>query len=360
MRALDAEDLIDKAAKMYLCEGIVDFTFSIRKKAAIRDFYQRLEREVSEQNVFNIRSFRRVREGNVLMPRPAVLGLTLNSLLAIRPELAEQKKIIDMALDRNSFVDVQGFIKLRYQVLTKGLSVLLQSLDVFNYILENRERVKGLLLRQVPHGQSTKLLGKEPLLLALYRFYKEEPLLSWEDFYQEFGLIAENLEFRFFAPCAEWRGIELEFFHGVLSTTLQEAWRFPLRSTLIVENYQSFLALSEISKTTLIIWGQGWKVSQIVELLSRVPTPIRYWGDLDKEGLEIFEHLSQKMSGAITPLLMDMNTLKAHQHLAQKVSDGEAVEKKDHFVLSEVYSTICRQGIRIEQEQICWPQDWDI
>lgn len=322
-----------------------------------------MEREISAQKIFEIRSYRRVREGSVLMPRPASLGLTLENLLAVRPELAEQKKIIDAALERKSSVDIQAFIKTRYQMVSKGLSVLLQSLDAFNFILENGERVRGLLIRQIPHGQSTKLLGKEPLLLALYRFYKDAPLLSWEHFYQEFGLISENLEFRFFAPRAEWKGVELEFFHGVLSAGLKDAWRFPLQRTLIVENYQSFLALSEKSKTTLIIWGQGWKVSQIVELLSVVPTPISYWGDLDKEGLEIFEHLNQKMKGKLNPVLMDMTTLVAHEHLAQRLASGETyktVVQKDHTVLSEVYRMICLQGIRIEQEQISWPQHWDI
>lgn len=355
---LDFESLLDKASREYLIEGGNEFLFEVRKKKDHDDFYERLDQELAQQKYLKIKSFRSVKEGKVHMPRPSLLSLQLTDLLNLRPELREIKKTLDQAESLSRHIEFKDFLQKHYTSVIGAVGILCPCLEVFNFLTTNREAVAGLLSRQVPHGQSTKIVGKEFLLLLIYRFSLQEPSLSWDDFYQDFKILGENSEFRFYAPRALWRGEEVREIHGVLAREWDQPWEFPLKGTILVENYQSFLSLVPKVHNHLLVWGQGWKAAQVFTVKAHFPSPLYYWGDIDREGLEILNVVASKSQEKVEPLLMDMETFLKHKHIAQRLN-RKATSVKNLTLLPEVYEQVCRENLRIEQEQVEWPNQWD-
>ncbi len=122
---------------------------------------------------------------------------------------------------------------------------------------------------------------------------------------------------------------------------------------MVVENLESFLPLAETSADVLLIWGSGWKCLQLADLISRLPGRKFYWGDIDKEGLEIASYFCHE-TGA-SPVYMDRESLDKFEHLSQKVSYSTPL--KELAILQDLYAEICRRRIRVEQEKISfeWP-----
>lgn len=355
--SIDFQSWLDRAAKDFLCKNETVFKFETRKKTGMVHYYSELERALAEQKVFEVHSYRSVREGRVSMPRPAVLFVTLDKLLQARPELKRQKQILDQAVGMDLPFNFTEFLLHQYPMVLKRIEMLLPCLEVYSYVFKNQKSVEGLLPRQIPHGQSTKLLGKEPLFLAIFRFHAQNFTAEWTDFYTKYRLVQDNLEFRFFAPRACWQSVELQQFQGVLKKEWAAQWRFDVKGTLIVENYQTFLFLSSVVKKNLVVWGQGWKATQLLELWDCLPQPVYYWGDIDKEGLEILNYLAERARTPIIPLLMDATTFSKNRNLAQVVGLTDNESPKKISIGNDVYELVCKEGLRIEQEQIAWPFD---
>lgn len=355
----DFDSLIDLAARDYLLRRTEVFLFPVRKKKGVDNFYEKLDKELIRHAVFKVQDFRSVREGSVSMPRPAKIKLELNDLLRLRPELNQQAKLIDLVTTRCVLFSFNDFFAENYSLVILSLEELIACLEIFHFTESHRQEISGLQIRQIPHGQSTKLIGKSRLLLAIYRFYKQNNQLQWNDYYIDYQLNFENLEFRFFAPYLSLNQQNiLGGVHGVLASSFTQNWQFSLKGTIIVENYQTFLYLTNIVQHHLVIWGQGWKVVQLFTVNNIFPAPYYYWGDIDREGIEIYNLLLQKSGMDITPLLMDLETLIKNVHLAQTV-EARPEYNKSMTVLNDVYQKVTRDHLRIEQEQIPWPTEWN-
>jgi hypothetical protein len=86
-----------------------------------------------------------------------------------------------------------------------------------------------------------------------------------------------------------------------------------------------------------------------------LPKPLFYWGDLDKEGIEIADKFCTQAFAE--PLMMDEKTLNDHQHLIELV--GESKSKSSQLVLLEdTYQTVIQKKARIEQEKMVF--DWKL
>jgi hypothetical protein len=127
-----------------------------------------------------------------------------------------------------------------------------------------------------------------------------------------------------------------------------------LQGTLIIENHESFYRSLKNSKNTLIIWGSGWKASRLKHLHSLFPKPIFYWGDLDKEGYEIYGYI-KKFIPDLNSIFMDLITLNAHPHLSQKKTKFFGPYRQV-YELQKAYEWVCSHGLQIEQEQL--PSQW--
>lgn len=352
---IDFERWLDEAEFGYLVDGKTDFEFPVRRRSGDDHFYERLDRELRSQNAFQIRSFRSVKEGFTKISRPAVLGLSLDELFSARPHLRLIRGEVERLTRDFGALDVSGFLRKTGREALDSLATVRSCCEVLIYLIENQAEAFGLMPRQIPHGQSTKLIGKEALLLRLFAHWQGEPS-KWADFIARFGLVDKPLEYRFFAPRCRVQGQELKEFHGLLAKEWRESVDFAgLAGTLIVENFVSFYAVTKESKNSLIVWGEGWKAAHLRSLLESLPRPVYYWGDMDREGYEIFGFL-KSYDPDLGPVLMARADIDRYAPIQQR---------KDIYLgpfrivpdLQEEYEWVARRGIQIEQEQMreTWP-----
>jgi len=355
---LSIEDLLDRAEREFLIEGRKDFRFPLRKKAGMDDFYSRLENEIRELAGLRILNFRSVREGFTSVSRPSEIGFDQDFLLKKRPYLGFHKReLMRFQEIYSSRLDVLQFVGRNFHDTVKDLGILQSSLEVLFYLLDHRDSIVGLLPRQVPHNQSTKLIGRENLLLRLFSYYIKKSGLQWIDFFSYFQLIDKPPEFRFFAPHCQLQGAKMNQLHGVLAPEWSAQYKFSfLNATLIVENLETFYSLAPKSKQTLLIWGGGWRLALIRGILSELPRPLYYWGDMDKEGYEIFAYL-KKYAPETRPLLMDLQTLQKYRSIGQHKEPYHG-PYREAFELQNEYELVSREGLQIEQEKLT--EDWPI
>lgn len=360
---LDLNSYLNKAEKLFLLssqEVPSKFIFEVRKKTGVVNFYERLESALRDQSVLTIMSMRNMREGHVRLSRPGTLQMSLQALLEQRPALTEIRQIFSDARKRSVYFDFDIFLQKNYNYCRADCQSLLACIDIFNFLLDKKDSIRGLLSRQLAHGQSTKIIGRSVLLLKIYAFWKNIENLTWDDFFDEFLLVRGGLEFRFYSPEAHWQGVTLKQFHGIISEDFCDDWRFSNEGTLILENYESFLSLAQKSRKTLLVWGSGWKAVQLDKLWNILPKPIRYWGDLDPEGIEIFNSLAERVPVAPEPLFMDMQTLMQFSHLIQKTESKNFNVLKTVKLLNDVYTRVSAEKLRLEQEQLFWPDEWSL
>lgn len=350
------EDYLNRAERDYVLEGKNQFQFSIRGKTGELDFYQRLDQELQAQQNLKVLSYRAVKEGFTKISRPAVIGFEDDILLKYRPHVRLLRKHFEDLAKKFSVIHVFEFARSNYSECSQDPHGLAASLEVFNYLLEHKEEVVGLTPRQIPHGQSTKLIGKNNLLLRVFSFWYNTESVSWRDFFSYFELQDKPAEFRFFGPSCRCQSNLLRHFHGLLALEWMDQFSFSmLKGTLIVENFEAFYHLTGQVQETLLIWGGGWKAVQLSRLFQHLPKPIFYWGDIDKEGYEIYG-LLQKRYPSLKAVLMSQETVMKNINLHQK---KEIFSGPFRLVegLQKEYEGVCLRGIQIEQEQLTesWP-----
>lgn len=349
---LKKEEFLEQAEREFLFGERKDFFhFEIRRKAGVGTFYEQLEKELKQQNLFQVSQYREVKEGFVKISRPAVLQLFAEALLKEKPHLKLLKsQLHDWEVLYGDFVAVKSFIEKHKDEAFQNIERTKACFETYKFLMENKEDIVGLLPRQIPHGNSTKLIGKESLLLKIFSCQKGKGT-SWADFFEFFGLQSTPPEFRFYAPSVTIDSNPVPNFHGVMVQGPECRFTFDgCHGTLIVENWQSFYALTRMELPCLLIWGAGWKASLLRSQLGQFPGPLYYWGDIDKEGLEIFGYLKSYLSD-LKSIYMDENTYQRFKHLTQK---------KEPFVgpfrqlgeFQDWYEKVCVNGIQIEQEQM--------
>lgn len=357
-RYLKKEEYLDQAEDEFLFTEASDFYFEIRKRPGSSDFYAQLETELQSQNLFKVVEYREVKEGYARISRPSRLHLNQEQLLRVKPELKSLKENINLWHHLYGFISVKEFIKKNKEECLKKIEIVEPCLDVFQFLINNFEKNKGLLARQIPHGYSTKLIGKEKILLKVFQFWqisvsgKGDSLISWKDFFRYFQLLKTPPEFRIYAPQVVMQNKELIDFQGIVNNENISEYRWPdLKGSLIIENWESFYALVSMKLPCLLIWGGGWKASLLKSILEKIPKPLFYWGDMDKEGYEIFGFLQNISNSKITALFMNEESFNLNSHLKQK-KEIYFGPFKDLHNLQSIYEFVCKNGYQIEQEQI--------
>ncbi|MGE0529437.1 MAG: hypothetical protein AB7P49_20470, partial [Bdellovibrionales bacterium] len=237
---LDLESLLDSAEREMLLEEVTESFFPVRRRGGFVDFYQRLEEELRAQDVLSVVEYRSVKEGFVKVSRPSRLRLAQEDLLRRRPYL--QALAREVSLWRRQFADLGAEVAIRryYRDLTADPGLTRACFEVLRYLLAHRDEVRGLLARQVQHTESTKLIGREPLLLRLFGVWRGEDA-TWEQFFRCFELLERPVEFRFYAPICSYQGAKLVDFHGVLTAEMAPRFDFSASAgTLLVENVETF------------------------------------------------------------------------------------------------------------------------
>ena len=354
MILFNEEFYLNKAQKDYLLhrKNIKNYTlkFDEKTKSQIKQFEQQIKK-----SSFHITKYRNIKDGLVKVGRPGQVSISTEKLLYKRPEILEIEKHWNEARDFASSIglELDSFFLKHYSYCLKKSSHLLPTLKVLHYLIAHKGSFDRLFPRQIPHGQSTKLIGKEALLLKLFSHFFSPDCLKWEDFYHYFGLQSHCPVFQFFAPFATYdEQVVLSNFDGLFYFKSAPKWTFPgLRGTLIVENQESFYALRERLKSHLLILGSGNAISGGDFLTKVLPAPIYYWGDIDKEGMEIFSYVYDLFK-EVTPIGMDLQTINRFSSLIQRVEVNTTPIRKPIHRINDSYDFVCREKIRIEQEQI--------
>lgn len=363
------EIYLDRAQRDFLLESRTCFEYSLRFTRAIRTDHDRFERELRGHNFLRFTAYRTARSGHAHIGRIAGIGFDASDLLTLRPYLAETQRAFTLAREHSRHFDCATFLRTRYQDCLRKHIMLEDCVHILNFLIENRAEVFGLYIRQIPHGRSTKLIGNESLLLAMYARYRVEqesgheryvesrPIdIQWADLYADFGLIQKPFALQFYADSILLDGQGLRDFHGVL--TESNARRYDLRDVcfaIIVENEETFFALATRNNCDLtgmlVICGSGAAIAG-ARFLSRVLQGMRvyYWGDMDRAGYEIFA-AARAILPDLKPLLMDVNALNRYRHLAHSAIQSAGGQRQIPD-LDDAYRNVCANGIRIEQEQI--------
>lgn len=352
---IPVEDYLNRAERDYVLEGKTQFEFPVRARSTEPDYYVRLDQELQTQKHFKVLAYRSVKEGFVKTPRPSIIGFDIDFLFRQRPYVNLLRSHLHQLAQSFSFFSVLDFARSNYVDCSQNPEGLSAAFEVFQYLLHHKDDIIGFMPRQIPHGQSTKLIGREPLLLRIFNFWFKQNGLTWFDFYRYFQILDKPAEFRFFAPHCLCQNSPMIGFHGLMAIEWHRQFLFPqLDGTLIIENLEAFYRLTPEVKNTLLIWGGGWKAALLKQLLPHMPTPIFYWGDIDKEGYEIYAFM-KKSYPPLKPLLMSRETLITNKSLVQKkdVFQGPFRIVPD---LQNEYEDVCLKGWQIEQEQL--PNKW--
>lgn len=355
----DSEKYLDRAEKEFLLSQKNIMVYSVRYNKSIRKNYSRFEKAVQNHPTFHIHSYRDKRDGQTRVGWIDKIAITDFKLLKERPHLKKIRELWDQACKNTDLFDVKDFIKTYFAKCLKKPKALVYVVKTIDFLILYQDKLKGLYPRQIPHGQSTKLIGKEPLLLSLYSFYLKEKKLpkpstgmSWEYFYHSFGIKSKPTRFEFLTPKACYDGIELHDLHAFLTDQNISRWSFAKNiKVLIVENEESFFPLREILSDYLIILGSGRMVAKASFLETVFENhKMYYWGDIDKDGYEIYQ-LAHDIFQHIQPVLMDSNTISRYRHLVQRQAPSKPSKNKIAHLQKE-YEQVCKEGILIEQEQI--------
>lgn len=349
-RFLDLDALLEGAERDFVLEGKNEFFFPIRRKSGNADFYELLERELRGQEVVTVIEYRSVKEGWVKVSRPALLRMDEQALLRQRPHLAALRAEVGTWRKQFAALASDTAIREAYREVVQDPSLTRACFEVFAYLLDHRLEVRGLLPRQVQHANSTKLIGRESLLLRMFSIWRGESA-SWRQFFRYFELLDRPVEFRFFAPTCIYQRARLTNFNGLLSEDWIADYQFTSSAgTLIVENLETFYSEVAKSNERMILWGSGWKVALLRNFHHRLPRPLLYWGDIDKEGYEIYGHLKSFIAD-LQPLLMDRNTIESHVQFSVP-RDKFFGPYRSAADLQQEYQDVCQRGLCIEQEKI--------
>jgi len=347
---LPLESYLESAERDFLIRGKSEFFFPVRRKAGYGNFYELLEKELRSQNLLTVADYRTVKEGWAKVPRPSLLKMDRESLIRHRPHLLAMESEISRWRSEFGALAFETLLQESYKETVANPPLTRACFEVFSHLLRNRDSIRGLLPRQIQHSNSTKLIGREPLLLRIFGVWRGEGA-TWREFFRFFEIADKPVEFRFFAPRCLCQKAPLTRLHGILAADWAEDYDFGgLSGTLIVENLETFHAETARQHDWFVLWGCGWKASAIRNMHNRFPRPILYWGDIDKEGYEIYGYLKGFISDLI-PTLMNRSTIERYENLAvnQEPFLGPFRSAAD---LQEEYQYVCERGLCIEQEKI--------
>ena len=360
MALLPLSKILDQATKSFLLENKTEFFAPLQLTSVRKADINRLEEEIRDTGFLKVTRYRNEKEGFTRVGRPVEVSFTSKDLLKKRPEIKRVRANWEEAQAIAKTFDLAPFLKNEYTQCLRKAVILPACVRVLEYLQSSSESIKGYYPRQIPHGESTKLIGHEPLLLQLFRYVHPlssglSPGLSpgstgWDDFYHFYGLKQKQQAFQFYADQIELDGVAHNHFYGLIDPDLATRFRFGHQPALIIENEESFHSLRGILQGTVLILGSGKSIAGGDFLKESLVGPVFYWGDIDKAGYEIFRSV-YALFPTVVPVCMDLRTIEKYAALIQKMSCEEPSQGLMPILQLE-YEKVCKEGIRIEQEQI--------
>lgn len=206
------------------------------------------------------------------------------------------------------------------------------------FIEQNKRRLADLLDRVLPESAITS----------------EIPLQANHGFARRYGFCwhSPQIRFRFLDP-ANQVGPFMD-----LSVPLDDLaqWNPPVSRVIICENLMPFLRFPALADT-LLIFGQGQAVHQLLKWLDLLHKQLWYWGDLDPEGLAILAGFRQLLPAqtSLRSILMDLSTFQLNrQHWVQASGYRPAADTAWQNDEQELIKQLLAPELpwRLEQERI--------
>jgi hypothetical protein len=359
---LPIERWLNQASREYLLDGRNEFFFPVTHRESIRSNFAKFEEQIAESGFLRVSNYRKTSEGHVQVSRPSEVALLACDLLKQRPSVPITQRYWDAARKEAQSFDLNGFLREEYNLCLKKAEILPKCVKILEYLRKNREAVKGMYPRQIPHSESTKIIDYEILLLKLHFFAVRQDtptsadlseVRSWDVFFQAYGLKRKPYFVQFFASSVSIDDTYLAHNHyGIIDKETCGRFAFPGQKLLILENEESFYALVGKLPGWTIFLGGGKAVSLRHFLAKLFQWEVLYWGDIDKDAYEIYSDVVKIFPTAIS-IFMDEATLTKHLSLAwPEYPRREPSKKLIPGGLCGIYERVCKEGIRLEQEKL--------
>ena len=151
------------------------------------------------------------------------------------------------------------------------------------------------------------------------------------------------------------------FIHGLSDLSIPPeqfaTLQLPVKRVFITENKINGLAFPDV-RDALVIFGLGYGLDRLKDIVWLHQVPLHYWGDIDTHGFAILNRLRASFPEAAS-LLMDRETLMAHRNLwGQEPSidrfDGELsrLNESEQSLFTDLKYNRLADGVRLEQERI--------
>ena len=130
----------------------------------------------------------------------------------------------------------------------------------------------------------------------------------------------------------------------------------PVDTVYIVENDVTALAFPD-TPSSIVIFGQGYGIGKQLANASWLKEKnVMYWGDIDTHGFRILNQLRDAIPNSRS-LLMDVATLRAHQHLwgiepSPHIGELSNLTEHEQAVYQMLSTLESGKNLRLEQEQI--------
>lgn len=350
MSVFDLDYYLNKAEKEYLLKDKEEYCYPLRITQQITAKGRQFEQEISQYSEIRITGFSDRRIENIKMGIPSEVTFGSKFLIKKRPYLKEIKSAFDLGKAATKEIQIDVFLEKNLAESKKKYSEFESAVKIVEFMLQNKERIAGLYPRQIPHAQSTKLLMESTLPRRILAFHLGRQQFSFDELCQYFNLVQKPSYFHIYASEILYDGISLSNHHTIITEANVNRFDFSLiEKVFVIENEEVFHAAHEKFKGMLIL-GDGKKAASLGFLQKYLSEKqIYYWGDIDKDGYDIFAYI-HRFFPQVVPIGMDMEIINQFFHLKKDIKRESPTNKLP--VLNAEYYKVCMEGIRIEQEQL--------
>lgn len=295
------------------------------------------------------------RHGRNLFPQRILFATEQDLLRLVKKERDFGRFAAAVTRLRAELPELDPWLRSNVRALTEAADDLEGLLEVVRWLRGNpRPRI---FAREMPLGVDTKFVERNERILRpwLDRVLPASAIRADEEhFERRFGL----------------RYREPDVFVRVLDPALQSELGFPcpalslplhtlgdLRvtgaNTIVVENRVNLLTLPLLART-IAIGGLGNGASLLRHVTWLETAPLRYWGDLDVEGLAILSRV-RALYPASESIFMDRATLERYRSLVVRGNDCDAASATPPGLTageSDAFTACRTENLRLEQERI--------
>ncbi len=296
---------------------------------------------------------RRTKYGSQNLPRQIVIETEEDYLSLIKRKGFFQRFKDDSKLIRDHFPELETWIYQHPFLVLKYSGDWPELLDVCSYFLKNPN--PGLYMREIPLSIHTKFIEQHTKILRMLL----DLLMSTVDINLNEQHFARRFGLRYDEPLIRLRLLDPHTitenafpFHDVSIPVSEIAqWSQAPIKCLIVENKQTFLTLPFLSNT-LSLWGGGFRVELLAQLMWLQTRHLFYWGDIDAHGFQILALLRRKFPHTCS-IMMNEETLVAFKSFIGPGTLTKVIEP-DFLTSSEmdIYRRVQSENLRLEQEHI--------